>query len=494
MERRPPTVVCCIALLLLGATGANCLYVLELVQVAHRSGVAPPPATVPGREKLCSPDSKSNCSAIANHGVLQMREVGAYIKNLYSRDADVNESSGWFDAPYDPTAVRTRAFADPSVLRAAAALLAGVYAGQDDLAVPAVLSAPPDDDMLLSVRALPSFALTNESRAADIGAAMAKAVSEQFPDAAVIRRMAEEVGLGEACADAGSHAWCCHRLQSLTTTYAAVGGGGGAPTVMKHREQLDAVAGARARELYGRGAAGNARASFGVPLARELLQNMRRKMLHADDRNYEGHRVVQYAHDVPLHTALGHEPADTVPLAETFLLDLLRHAETGVYFVRLRYAAVDAAPDAAPTLRTFPFRCLDAAQQATDATVPDGVVCPFDDYVRFVEGRGGDDVACHLDDATSERLKCSSGGAPPSPDCARYRALCPAHACPSGYVYDSVDGSCKARVVQKNIVNTSAVAGLLCLFLLFGFLASVFIFHWCPGFTCCCSKKVGSNV
>ncbi|PWV19237.1 putative membrane-bound acid phosphatase [Trypanosoma cruzi] len=123
--------------------------------------------------------------------------------------------------------------------------------------------------------------------------------------------------------------------------------------------------------------------------------------------------MMQYAHRVPIQTALGHDPSDATPLGETFLVDLLRDDATNAYFVRLRYAA---AANGAPAAAFFPFRCLSAADVPTDATTADGVICPFDDFARFVESSSGTSAAgaaCYLDEETRKKFGCSVEGPPP---------------------------------------------------------------------------------
>ncbi|PWU91748.1 putative membrane-bound acid phosphatase [Trypanosoma cruzi] len=125
MTYQSMTTAWCVAILLLAVTGANGLYVLELVQVAHRHGVSPPPVATPNREKMCSPNGASSCTAIAKRGVEQMTAMGAHIRQLYSGDAATFGSATWFQPPYDVSAVSTRSIADPATVQAAAALLVG---------------------------------------------------------------------------------------------------------------------------------------------------------------------------------------------------------------------------------------------------------------------------------------------------------------------------------------------------------------------------------
>ncbi|PWU91747.1 putative membrane-bound acid phosphatase [Trypanosoma cruzi] len=140
---------------------------------------------------------------------------------------------------------------------------------------------------------------------------------------------------------------------------------------------------------------------------------MRAKMLPEGDANRNTKMMMQYAHRVPIQTALGHDPSDATPLGETFLVDLLRDDATNAYFVRLRYAA---AANGAPAAAFFPFRCLSAADVPTDATTADGVICPFDDFARFVESSSGTSAAgaaCYLDEETRKKFGCSVEGAAP---------------------------------------------------------------------------------
>ncbi|PWU98276.1 putative membrane-bound acid phosphatase [Trypanosoma cruzi] len=181
--------------------------------------------------------------------------------------------------------------------------------------------------------------------------------------------MGAEVGLDAAlCSAPATRVLCCQRLQKLAVMYAAVGATDGAPTVMANKAKLDAVAAAYFHVSQGYNASvpqDVARGSLGLPLARELLRNMRAKMLPEGDANRNTKMMMQYAHRVPIQTALGHDPSDATPLGETFLVDLLRDDATNAYFVRLRYAA---AANGAPAAAFFPFRCLSAADVPTDAT------------------------------------------------------------------------------------------------------------------------------
>ncbi|EKF27488.1 membrane-bound acid phosphatase, putative, partial [Trypanosoma cruzi marinkellei] len=199
-----------------------------------------------------------------------------------------------------------------------------------------------------------------------------------------------------------------------------------------------------------------------------------------DDANRNTKTMMQYAHRVPIQTALGHDPSDATPLGETFLVDLLRDDTTNAYFVRLRYAA---ATNGAPAAAFFPFRCLSAADVPTDATTADGVICPFDDFARFVESSSGTSAAgaaCYLDEETRKKFGCSVEGAAPSPECARYRAMCPAQACPGGQVYDVRDDSCKPRVVLSDVISNGAGVGVGIAAVVLGFLLSLFLLHLCP--------------
>ncbi|PWU98278.1 putative membrane-bound acid phosphatase [Trypanosoma cruzi] len=237
------------------------------------------------------------------------------------------------------------------------------------------------------------------------------------PDASVVEAMGAEVGLDAAlCSAPATRVLCCQRLQKLAVMYAAVGATDGAPTVMANKAKLDAVAAAYFHVSQGYNASvpqDVARGSLGLPLARELLRNMRAKMLPEGDANRNTKMMMQYAHRVPIQTALGHDPSDATPLGETFLVDLLRDDATNAYFVRLRYAA--AANDA-PAAAFFPFRCLSAADVPTDATTADGVICPFDDFARFVESSSGTSAAgaaCYLDEETRKEVWVQRGGRRP---------------------------------------------------------------------------------
>ncbi|CBH18199.1 membrane-bound acid phosphatase, putative [Trypanosoma brucei gambiense DAL972] len=470
---RPLSLVWWAIFVLLAATGANCSYVLELVQVVHRGGITPPPVGTPDREKLCSPDSGSSCAAIANHGVQQLIDMGAYIEKLYKNDDETEGAKAWLGSTYDSTAVYTHSFADPALVQAATALLKGIYAEEQGNITPAVISAPPADDTLLNVNALPSFVLGNEAKAQHFNKTMEEAVDEQFPDSSVIGTMGREVGLSEACSSADNRVWCCHRLQQLATMYSAMkDGGSGAPTVMENVGRLDAVATVRSHTLYGYSTEdelAKARGSLGQPLAQELLLGMRRKMLQKDDVNYNTHKVMQYVHNTPIRTTVGYQPTDLVPVAETFLIDLLRDDTTEVYFVRLRHAVVKTEPAAMPSAADFPFRCVNAAGDSSGVKSKDGFICPFDDFVRFVDsskGTGAGGAICHLDTSTADNLQCSVVGPPTSPQCERYRRLCPRLACPDGHIYDVVSGMCTSLYADEAILTGGVVASL-CIALLF---------------------------
>ncbi|RNF17101.1 putative membrane-bound acid phosphatase [Trypanosoma conorhini] len=487
MNYRPLTVAWCLAILLLAVTGANGLYVLELVQVLHRHGVRPPPAETPNRAKMCSPNGSSNCTAIANRGVEQMTAMGAYIQQLYSGDAATSGSATWFQSPYDVSAVYTRALADPATAQAAAALLRGVYAKDGASAVPTVISAPPEQDTLLNVEAFPSLSVAKRVDAAALNRSLASVVDETFPDAGVLGAMGAEVGLDAVCSAPANRVACCQHLQKLATMYAAAGATDGAPTVMANRAKLDVVAAAEFRALQGYNASSPldaARGSLGQPLAQELLRNMRQKMLPEGDANRNTRKLMQYAHEVPVGTALGHNPSGVTPLGETFLVDLLRDDATQAFFVRLRYAVPgNGAAAAAAAAAAFPFRCLSAAKVPTSATTADGIVCPFDDFARFVESSRGTSPAgavCYLDEGVRKEFACEVEGAAPSQACARYRALCPSQACPEGHVYDAGSGACKTRVVLSNVVSNSAGVGVGVAAVACGFLLSLFIMQLCP--------------
>ncbi|RNF06003.1 putative membrane-bound acid phosphatase [Trypanosoma rangeli] len=483
MIYQPLIVAWCVAILLLAVTGANGLYVLELVQVIHRRGASPPPVGTPNRAKMCSPNGSGSCSAIANRGVEQMTAMGAYIQQLYNGDGSTSGSATWFQSPYDVSAVYTRSLADPATVQAAAALLRGVYANEGASAVPVIISAPPDQDTVLNVDAFPSVSVSKEINAAARNEALAAIVDENFPDAGVLSAMGAEVGLDAVCSAAATKVACCQQLQKLATMYAAVGATDGAPTVTANKAKLDAVAAAELRASQGYDANSPliaARGSLGQPLVQELLRNMRQKMLPEKDANRNTKRLLQYAHQVPVGTTLGHNASDATPVGETFLMDLLRDDATHARFVRLRYAVVK---DGAAAAAVFPFRCLNAAKVPTDATTADGIICPFDDFVRFIESSGGTNPAgavCYLDERTKREFKCDVDGAAPSQECARYRALCPLQACPEGHIYDAGSGSCKIGVLLSNVMSNTAGVGVGFAAVACGFVLSLFVMQLCP--------------
>ncbi|KAH9600352.1 hypothetical protein LSM04_005915 [Trypanosoma melophagium] len=490
MMHRLLSVVWCVAFLLLPAvTGANGLYVLELVQVAHRSGVEPPPADAPNRTKQCSPGGQTTCAAMANYGAQQLKAMGTYIQQLYSDDAQVTNSATWLGSSYDPSTVQTRAFADPITAQAASALLSGMYASGESI-TPAVISTPPDQDTLLNVEAFPSFAIAGELNAAALNKALAGVVDAQFPDAAVLAAMGAEVGLDALCSEPSRRVLCCDRLQRLAAMYAAVGTANAAPTLAAHAAQLDAVAAARHSALYGHNptqSANAARGSLGQPLAQEMLKNMRHRMLPEGNKDRNTNHVMHYAHNVPIATALGYNPANKTAMGETFLLDLLREKETGAFFVRLRYANVALAesPEAAPavTAAAFPFRCLSAANVPTDATTKDGLICPFDDFARFVDSSKGTDAAggaCYLDEKTKSEFGCTVEGAAPSERCAQYRAMCPAQACPDDQTYHVIDGSCWPLQLNRGMITSGGMAALCVVLAFGGFLLCILCLEMCP--------------
>ncbi|KAF8283137.1 hypothetical protein TcBrA4_0077550 [Trypanosoma cruzi] len=158
-------------------------------------------------------------------------------------------------------------------------------------------------------------------------ATLESVVDEQFPDASVVEAMGAEVGLDAAlCSAPATRMVCCQRLQKLAVMYAAMGATDSAPTVMANKAKLDAVAAAYFHVSQGYNASvpqDVARGSLGLPLARELLRNMpRRCFLRVTPTATRG-LLMQYAHRVPIQTALGHDPSDATPLGETFLVDLL---------------------------------------------------------------------------------------------------------------------------------------------------------------------------
>ncbi|PWU83381.1 putative membrane-bound acid phosphatase [Trypanosoma cruzi] len=215
MTYQSMTTAWCVAILLLAVTGANGLYVLELVQVAHRHGVSPPPVATPNREKLCSPNGASSCTAIAKRGVEQMTAMGAHIRQLYSGDAATFGSATWFQPPYDVSAVSTRSIADPATLQAAAALLGGIYASENANIVPTIISTAPERDALLNVEAFPSSTITRMINAKAFNATLESVVDEQFPDASVVEAMGAEVGLDAAlCSAPATRMVCCQRCRS----------------------------------------------------------------------------------------------------------------------------------------------------------------------------------------------------------------------------------------------------------------------------------------
>ncbi|PWU91750.1 putative membrane-bound acid phosphatase [Trypanosoma cruzi] len=201
------------------------------------------PVATPNREKMCSPNGASSCTAIAKRGVEQMTAMGAHIRQLYSGDAATFGSATWFQPPYDVSAVSTRSIADPATVQAAAALLGGIYASESATIVPTIISTAPERDALLNVEAFPSSTITRMINAKAFNAALEAVVDEQFPDASVVEAMGAEVGLDAAlCSAPATRVLCCQRLQKLAVMYAAVGATDGAPTVMANKAKLDAVA------------------------------------------------------------------------------------------------------------------------------------------------------------------------------------------------------------------------------------------------------------
>lgn len=448
-----------VALLLLVAAGANGLYVLELVQVAHRGGIAPPPANAPNRSKMCSPNGAGTCASIANRGVEQAGAMGSYIAGIYGRDTETGGSATWFGSQYDPATVYTRASADPFTVQAATALLRGIYVTQNASIAPVIISTPLDRDTLLNVDALPSLNAVN-------GVALRKSleavVDRQFPDFGVVSAMGAEVGLDAVCSVPANRVSCCRRLQQLATMYAATGTSASAPRVMENRDGLDVIAAAHFRELYGYDAdvpLKAARGSLGQSLAQEMLHNMRQKMLSKDDTDHNARKVMHYAHNVPLRTTLGHMATDEAPLVETFLVDLLRDNATNAFFVRLRYAAAGTgAPRATPA--DFPFRCLSAAGVPTGVKSAGGVICPFDDFSRFVASSGGR----------------SGAGA----------------ACPDGHVHDPANDSCRPLEIDVGVVSDVWRAFVVAVaVVLGGFLLVTFFLHLCP---VCCMWMLAKNI
>ncbi|KEG10103.1 putative membrane-bound acid phosphatase [Trypanosoma grayi] len=486
MARLPLLVVWCVALVLLTVTGANGLYVLELTQVVHRSGVRPPPAGVPNRTKLCSPKNTTDCNAIANRGVQQESDMGNYIQRLYSGDSATVNSATWFESSYNPEDVQTRSFAGHAALQAANALLKGIYAAENSSITPAVMATTPDQDTLLNVEAFPSFTLTKELNADALNNALGDIVDAQFPDLGVLSAMGAEVGMEGVCSVPSRRASCCHWLHELLAMHEATGETDSTPTVVANKPKLIAVEAARHHLLYGHStgvAMKVARGSLGQPLAQELLRNMRRKMLPATNTGYNAKRVMQYVHNVPISTTLGHNPSNLTPPVETFLVDLLRDERTGGFFVRLRHAAVGAAAAATPAAVAFPFRCLNAANVPTDAATPDGLICPFDDFARFVESSTGTDTAgaaCYLDASTKEQLDCVVEGRPPTEECARYRAMCPAQACPTDCVYDVMDGSCWPLMLERSMITGGVMAGVCVVLAVAGFMLAIICLEMCP--------------
>ncbi|PWU91744.1 putative membrane-bound acid phosphatase [Trypanosoma cruzi] len=156
------------------------------------------PVATPNREKMCSPNGASSCTAIAKRGVEQMTAMGAHIRQLYSGDAATFGSATWFQPPYDVSAVSTRSIADPATVQAAAALLDGIYASESATIVPTIISTAPERDALLNVEAFPSSTITRMINAKAFNAALEAVVDEQFPDASVVEAMGAEVGLDAA--------------------------------------------------------------------------------------------------------------------------------------------------------------------------------------------------------------------------------------------------------------------------------------------------------
>ncbi|KEG05315.1 membrane-bound acid phosphatase [Trypanosoma grayi] len=58
--------------------------------------------------------------------------------------------------------------------------------------------------------------------------------------------------------------------------------------------------------------------------------------------------------------------------------------------------------------------------------------------------------------------------------------MCPAQACPAGYVYDATDGLCEHRVVEGDVMANGVAVGVAVLSVAAGFLLSIFVMQLCP--------------
>ncbi|PWU98279.1 putative membrane-bound acid phosphatase [Trypanosoma cruzi] len=125
---------------------------------------------------------------------------------------------------------------------------------------------------------------------------------------------------------------------------------------------------------------------------------------------------------------------------------------------------------ARPTCRRMPPRRT--ASFAPSTTLP-GLLSPA--AARALPG-----LPATLTRRQEKKFGCSVEGAAPSPECARYRAMCPAQACPGGQVYDVRDDSCKPRVVLSDVISNGAGVAVGIAAVVLGFLLSLFLMHLCP--------------
>ncbi|KAG5500598.1 hypothetical protein JKF63_03693 [Porcisia hertigi] len=473
-------------------------WVLQQVQVLHRHGSR---SAAPSHNitDICG---STPCGYLNPEGETMMRNVGSFLRKRYTTDLTVVDEPFLPSQGYDLDVVASRSTDVLRTLQSAELFLAGMFPDTSRL-IPAIHTVPTDEDMMLFTFSQPWVDLYAMHAEAAQVARMNPVVDRYFPDWAVLRDLGKVLWSEDYCSDYARRMMCVVTLFDIAAAKRSVG-------------ELPAAAAARYDDLHAIVAAWFRYMWYYDPSNTLSVQQGGRGQLFLQqvltniddfvaDRNK--FKVMHYSgHDISVAAVWGTLGDSSVyamqpTYAQTFVLELVKSATTGEHGVRVLRGWPGQSPDTGFTFSWDSKWKLHCRRSDGTSYAAEDNLCPLEDFRRYVAGTAGTDPRgmCLLDAETSAVLSCPTGAAEQtsavalSASCSRYRAVCPAYACESGYVLSAPDLRCRCAsadcrvpgggaepvTVQMTGVAGGAAAGIaiatFCLGGLFSVLATVLI-------------------
>ncbi|KAG5474515.1 hypothetical protein LSCM1_03301 [Leishmania martiniquensis] len=423
------------------------VWVLQQVQVLHRHGSRSASVSY-NTTDICG---ETPCGELNPEGEAMMRNVGRFLRHRYNMDDAVVETPFLPLPDYDLSVVASRSTDVHRTLQSAQLFLAGMFPRSRRL-IPAIHTVLMPQDTMLNTFSQPWVSLYVTHAGAAQQARMNPVIDRYFPNWTVLRDIGAELWSEGLCSDYTARLSCVLTLFDIAAAKRSVGKLQG--LAAEWYSGLHAIMAEWGRGIWYY----DHHNTFCVQQGGRGQPFLQQVMTNIDDfiAGRNTYKVMHYSgHDITLAAVWGtlgdsSDYAMQPTYAQTFVLELVKHAGSGEYGVRVLRGGPAQTPETGFTFSWDAEWKLQCRRSDGTNYFAESNLCLLEDFRRYVTWTAARDPRgmCLLDAATSDVLNCPTPAAEQtvtvalSESCLLYRAACPAHACAPGYVLSASEQRC----------------------------------------------------